>query len=79
MASKKINYDFSHNLKDLLGQMLIQTIEEGDFDPVKSERFLQDYIDLNLNMGYGEYGINLNTARGDGARDYKVKLTKEIF
>ena len=75
-----MDYTFSHNLYDLLGNALIQTLSTGIFSSEDTKKMVENLI-LNLDLDLSdEYGLNLNTGPSEfGGRDYKATIKKDIF
>tara|TARA_R110002096_G_C14275745_1_gene696088 strand:+ start:209 stop:466 length:258 start_codon:yes stop_codon:yes gene_type:complete len=85
MESKKkspsTQYTFNHNLYSLLGDVLMQTLSTGTFNNQETESMIGNFIDLGVNIDFNnDYGLNLNTGPSSrGGRDFKAKLTKDIY
>jgi len=85
MAAKKdttsIAYLFNHNLYNLLGDALIQSISSGKFNNKETERMIGEFIDLGVKIDFkNDYVLNLSTSPSqEGGRDYKAKFTKDIY
>ena len=71
-----------HNLYDLLGDILMGSMQDKKFDQSKAENYLKLLLRVGLNVDLGdEYGVTLDTGPSTispGTRDYNIKLTKDF-
>ena len=74
-------YVFNHNLYNLLGDALMQSIHSGKFNKEESGKMIEEFIDLGINIDFkNDYGLSLNTGPSPrGGRDFKAKITKDIY
>ena len=79
--SPNTQYRFNHNLYDLLGSALLKTITSGKFNETESRQMIEEFIDLGVNIDLkNDYGLNLSTSPSSrGGRDFKAKITKDIY
>tara|TARA_R100001530_G_C4311731_1_gene153221 strand:- start:262 stop:531 length:270 start_codon:yes stop_codon:yes gene_type:complete len=73
---KKGDIRFGHNLLDIVGETLMQGIQEGKFSSGSLRDFKAD-IDLDLGEGYSA-NLGYNQYIGDLRQDLKLTLSKKF-
>lgn len=75
-------FTMNHNLYDLLGDVVIGSLEEGRFSPSETEGYLKDLLNLQFMIDFeNKYGMKLQTGPSDrspGTRDFNLQFTKDF-
>lgn len=73
-------FTMNHNLYNLLGDVIIGSLEQGSFKRNEAEGYVKDLLDLQFMIDFeNKYGMKFQTGPSNlspGTRDFNLKFTK---
>ena len=75
-------FTMKHNLYDLLGDVIIGSLEQGKFRQGDAEGYLKDLLNLQFMIDFeNKYGMKFQTGPSEispGTRDFNLQFTKDF-
>ena len=75
-------FTMQHNLYDLLGDAVINSLEQGRFDSNQVEGYFKDLLNLQFILDFeNRYGMKFQTGpseRSPGTRDFNLQITRDF-